>query len=130
MVVIALWLKTKIECVQPRMGSYRQKTCPTCGVTHNKRGPYCSRSCGNSRTFTHKARKNLSEKITTRWSTTGTNEDRERVALVGKLQLKKMHNKDDEDLQQMTLDDFMVEPVVVKLPNNQFVQDGDLWTED
>jgi len=41
-----------------------------------------------------------------------------------------MHNKDDEDLQQMTLDDFMVEPVVVKLPNNQFVQDGDLWTED
>ena len=25
------------------------KTCPKCGITHKKRGPFCSQSCGNSR---------------------------------------------------------------------------------
>ncbi len=29
-----------------------QKTCPSCSTIHSKRGPYCSRSCGNSRTYT------------------------------------------------------------------------------
>lgn len=29
-----------------------EKTCPRCGVTHKKRGPYCSRSCGNVREHT------------------------------------------------------------------------------
>ena len=32
-------------------GVYRKKNCPTCGTEHRKRGQYCSRSCGNSRTF-------------------------------------------------------------------------------
>ena len=31
---------------------YRLKECPTCGAEHRKRGPYCSRSCGNHRTYT------------------------------------------------------------------------------
>lgn len=26
-------------------GIYRKKICPTCGVEHRRRGPYCSRSC-------------------------------------------------------------------------------------
>ena len=26
-------------------GVYRQKQCPTCGITHRRRGPYCSRTC-------------------------------------------------------------------------------------
>jgi hypothetical protein len=51
------------------------------------------------------------------------------VSSQGKLQLKKIHNKGDEDLQQMTLDDFMVEPVVDDLKNGQFRAGGDLWTE-
>jgi len=28
---------------------YKTKNCPKCGISHNKRGPYCSRSCGNGR---------------------------------------------------------------------------------
>lgn len=28
------------------------KECPQCGAEHRKRGPYCSRSCGNKRTYT------------------------------------------------------------------------------
>lgn len=29
-----------------------EKICPKCGTNHNKRGPYCSRSCGNGRAWT------------------------------------------------------------------------------
>lgn len=29
-----------------------EKKCPRCGVAHRKRGPYCSRSCGNVREHT------------------------------------------------------------------------------
>ena len=46
------------------MGQYREKTCPHCGTIHRKKGPYCSRSCGNHRTYTVKQRKQKSEKQT------------------------------------------------------------------
>jgi hypothetical protein len=41
-----------------------QKSCPSCNAIHSKRGPYCSRSCGNSRTYTpeQKLQKSLSHK--------------------------------------------------------------------
>jgi endogenous inhibitor of DNA gyrase (YacG/DUF329 family) len=35
-------------------GVYRQKQCPTCGITHRRRGPYCSRSCA-AKDRTHSA---------------------------------------------------------------------------
>jgi hypothetical protein len=57
------------------------------------------------------------------------NEQREKIGAQGKLQLKKIHNKDDADLQSLTLDDFMVEPIVDDLENGQFRAGGDLWTE-
>ena len=28
-------------------GVYREKTCPKCGKTHRKKGPYCSQSCAS-----------------------------------------------------------------------------------
>jgi uncharacterized Zn finger protein (UPF0148 family) len=28
-------------------GIYREKTCPSCGVTHRKRGNFCGISCAN-----------------------------------------------------------------------------------
>lgn len=52
---------------------------------------------------------------------------RDRIAAQGVLQMKKRFNKADEDLQAMTLDDFMLEPAIAKLESNQFVSDGDLW---
>ena len=111
------------------MGQYRQKTCPKCGVTHRKKGDYCSRSCGNHRSFTPKARANLSSKLTNLWQTPEIAERRDHMSSHGKLYVKKMHKPDDEDLQAMTLDDFMIEPQVKELPDNQFVAGGDLWTE-
>ena len=41
-----------------------QKTCPRCGVTHTKRGPYCSRSCGNVREHTEEDKAIRSVKLT------------------------------------------------------------------
>jgi hypothetical protein len=42
----------------------------------------------------------------------------------------KARNSHDPDAASLTLEDFFLEPVVRELPDNQFVQDGDLWTED
>jgi hypothetical protein len=45
------------------------------------------------------------------------------------LERKKQTNRADEDLQSLTLDDFMIEPMVDDLPSGQFRAGGDLWTE-
>jgi hypothetical protein len=57
------------------------------------------------------------------------NEQRDKISAQGKLQLKKINNKSDEDLQEMTLDDFMVDPQIDDMPQGQFRAGGDLWTE-
>ena len=41
-----------------------QKTCPTCSITHTKRGPYCSRSCGNIRVHSEEDKAIRSQKLT------------------------------------------------------------------
>jgi predicted amidophosphoribosyltransferase len=111
------------------MGQYRQKTCPTCRVTHRKKGDYCSRSCGNHRVHTPKARANLSSKLINHWQTNDMHVRRDQASAAGKLGIRQYRNRDDADLQAMTLDDFMIEPQVKELPDNQFVAGGDLWTE-
>jgi hypothetical protein len=40
-----------------------QKTCPRCNTIHNKRGPYCSRSCGNVREHTEEDKSIRSQKL-------------------------------------------------------------------
>ncbi len=40
-----------------------QKNCPRCGTTHTKRGPYCSRSCGNVREHTVEDKKIRQQKL-------------------------------------------------------------------
>lgn len=41
-----------------------QKTCPRCGTTHKKRGPYCSMSCANVRVHSEEDKKIRSQKLT------------------------------------------------------------------
>jgi endogenous inhibitor of DNA gyrase (YacG/DUF329 family) len=41
-----------------------QKNCPTCKTTHIKRGPYCSRSCGNIRVHSEEDKAIRSQKLT------------------------------------------------------------------
>jgi len=53
-------LGNRYLCVTEMAGIYRKKNCPTCGTEHRKRGQYCSRSCGNKRTFDDTYRDKLS----------------------------------------------------------------------
>jgi hypothetical protein len=95
---------------------YREKVCPQCGIKHNKRGPYCSRSCGNKKKHTEETKQLLSKRQT-EWLTSGT--DKAEVAKHN--YLSKRENGDPDPIAPITRRD--------NLENNQFVQDGDIWTE-
>jgi len=112
------------------MGSYKEKNCPTCGTVHRKQGLYCSRSCGNSRHHSAKHKEHLSKKQSEHMTSPAAAEQvayhTERI----RLDAKKRLNKGDADLQEMTYEDVYVPPVTPKpIGFDQFVQDGDLWTE-
>ena len=92
--------------------TYREKTCPTCNKTHKKRGPYCSRSCGNHRVWTKEQKEVFAEKKREWLLSDNDKAEVERWRI----------NASEED--------EPVAPVVEKpLNNGQFVQDGDLWNE-
>jgi hypothetical protein len=89
---------------------YKTKICPTCGKEHKKRGPYCSRSCGNHRTFTDAQKAVLAVKLKEKVETDYDFREKAMAAI-----------KPDIPIPPLS------EPI---LGTNQFVQDGDLWTMD
>ena len=93
--------------------AYKEKECPTCGENHNKRGPYCSRSCGNSRIHSEEHKQLLSLKQS-KYMNSG-NDAAEQVK----------YNLNHGDEPELALPGK--EP---PLKRGQFVQDGDLWTVD
>lgn len=112
------------------MSRYKAKQCPTCGTIHKKQGKFCSRSCGNSRVMTYADRKARSDAMKQYLDTPEGLEKRDQgkdSLVVAKIKAKNTH---DPDAAELTLDDFFLEPVVKTLPDGQFVQDGDLWTEN
>ena len=96
--------------------AYKEKECRKCGVKHNKRGEYCSRSCGNSRPLTAEQKQKIGQKKSA-WLTGGSDE-----AEVAKHNFTSLRNNAEP------------EPIApmkpIDLGNGQFVQDGDLWTTD
>lgn len=51
-------------------GVYKEKSCPTCGTKHRKKGPYCSLSCSNSnREVSDNVRNNM-RKVATEYNQT------------------------------------------------------------
>ena len=93
---------------------YKSKTCPKCNAVHNKRGEFCSRSCGNTRKHKPETKALLSQKQT-EWLTSG--DDRAEVAV---------HNFVSQGINR-TPDP--VAPVRDNIGRGRFVQDGDLWEE-
>ena len=95
--------------------AYKEKTCPKCNTLHNKRGPYCSRSCGNKRKHTKKHKEAVAESKR-EWHRTS-----EVAAVVAHNFTALRINAPDEPV-----------PPIVPIPinNDQFIADGDLWTED
>jgi endogenous inhibitor of DNA gyrase (YacG/DUF329 family) len=91
--------------------SYREKECPTCGTKHRKRGPYCSRSCGNRRKWTKEQKEVFAEKK--REYLYNTDE--------GEVERWQIHASEED------------EPIAPRqrqeLEFGQFIEDGDLWEE-
>ena len=92
---------------------YKQKECPACGVKHNKRGQFCSRSCGNSRAMPDYQKESMAA-TKREWHATS-----DTAAVSAYNFTSKGANKPSEP-----------PPVPSRLPldSNQFVADGDLWT--
>lgn len=99
-----------------RAMSYREKTCPKCGTKHNKRGEYCSRSCGNSRPMPKHQRESMSESKK-KWHA-----ESDVAAVVAHNYVSKRINGDPEPIAPVRSERI--------LDQNQFVEDGDLWTFD
>jgi hypothetical protein len=102
-------------CSQRFEVAYKEKICPKCGVKHNKRGEFCSRTCGNQKKHTESAKRKIS-KGKSAWLLSGTDEaEAEKHNFISK-----GINKTPEP----------VPPVVHKsIGENQFIAGGDLWTE-
>jgi predicted amidophosphoribosyltransferase len=95
--------------------AYKEKTCPKCQTKHNKRGEYCSRSCGNQKKHTEETKQKIAD-AQRAYLTSGTDE-----AEVAKHNFISKRNNAEPD---------PIAPITKKpIESNQFVQDGDLWTE-
>jgi hypothetical protein len=95
--------------------AYKEKTCPKCNTKHTKRGEFCSRSCGNSRKQTEEQKRKIGAKRS-EWLNSGTDE----AEVAKHAYISKRNNGDDEPVPPQ---------VHSRLESNQFVDDGDLWTE-
>lgn len=94
--------------------AYKTKKCAKCGNEHNKRGEFCSRSCGNSRKPTRAHKEKVAE-AKREWHATS-----DIAAVVAHNFTNKGNGGTPEPIAPMKSNN---------LDNNQFISDGDLWTE-
>jgi hypothetical protein len=94
--------------------AYKEKECRKCGVKHNKRGEYCSRSCGNQKKHSQHTKLAIATTQSLRMKSDDPVAEEQRYALA------KVNGAIDP----------VSPPSVKPLQSNQFVQDGDLWTAD
>jgi hypothetical protein len=94
--------------------AYKEKTCPTCGVTHKKRGAYCSRSCGNTRPMSDAQKESIAA-AKREWHATS-----ETAEIAAHNFISQGKNKDPDPIPPQKPIDLGV---------GRFVQDGDLWEE-
>ena len=93
---------------------YKSKTCPKCAVVHNKRGEFCSRSCGNQKKHTPETKKKIGE-AKSAWLTSGDEKAEAQVH-----SFTSLGNNQTPD---------PVAPIRDNIGGGRFVQDGDLWEE-
>ena len=92
-----------------RQRKYPEKTCPTCGKLFAKQGKYCCRACGNSRVFTATYKAKISRGVRKKMA----DDPEHKQAAIARL-----------------LPDIPIPPQIESpLGLDQFVSDGDLWTE-
>jgi endogenous inhibitor of DNA gyrase (YacG/DUF329 family) len=82
---------------------YKQKTCPRCNTVHNKRGPFCSRSCGNVREHTEEDKKIRRKKLLE------YNQTPEGIATQEKSRRQMIAYNKGEEYNSVSADDFAVD---------------------
>ena len=95
--------------------AYKEKECPKCGSKHNKRGEFCSRSCGNTRKHKPETKKKIGA-AKSAWLTSGDERAEAEVHNFTSLGA----NKTPEPVAPMVSRD---------VGHKRFVEDGDLWEE-
>ncbi len=93
--------------------AYKEKTCPKCGTKHTKRGVFCSRSCGNQKSHREETKIAIAQAQMIRMNSDDPVAEEQRHVLA------KINGSLDP----------VAPPKVKQISQNQFVQDGDLWTE-
>jgi hypothetical protein len=94
--------------------AYKEKTCPKCGVTHKKRGEFCSRSCGNARAMPEYQKESIAA-AKREWHATS-----DTAAVAAHNYTSKGLNKDPDPVAPMVARDAGF---------GRFVEDGDIWEE-
>ena len=74
------------------------KTCPKCGIEHNKKGIYCSRHCANSRKWTSEQNSNRSQKLKGRVLGSEIKDKEKWKENIRKTRLEKYNNTPFEEL--------------------------------
>jgi hypothetical protein len=120
-----------MEWKKNKKDRYKPHACPRCGVVHTKQGPYCSRSCGNVREMTevHVAKITQSNIATAIQPRESLREKDNELSEYGRLLDINRYVKPDEvrlRLDDMYMGIFTPPPI----GDNQFVEDGDIWTEN
>lgn len=109
-------------------GVYREKNCPTCGIAHKKRGPYCSRSCGNIREHTQETKEILREKTAEYYNSP------EGIATRKKLSEKATAMNTDTPYDMLSPDDYAIDipdvSQVRTMKPNEFSDGHDIWFTD
>lgn len=109
-------------------GVYREKLCPTCGISHRKRGPYCSRSCGNIREHTEETKEKLRESRKEYYETP------EGIATRSMISRRNSAMNQGLPFDTPSPDDFAIEiPDVSQirtLDSNEFSDGYDIWRSD
>lgn len=106
-------LNIGLVCLQRQRMAYKEKTCPKCGDKHNKRGEFCSRSCGNTRKHKHLTKLAIATTQSIRMRSDDPVAEEQRYALA------KVNGALDP----------VSPPTITPVGTNQFISDGDLWTE-
>lgn len=109
-------------------GVYREKICPTCKISHKKRGPYCSRSCGNIRVHSEETKEKLSAMRKEYFNTPEGIADR---ALKSKQTTARNMNIPYDAL---STEDFAIDIPDIShihtIAHNEFIDGRDIWIVD
>ena len=95
--------------------AYKTKICPKCKAEHNKRGEFCSRSCGNSRRQTPEQRQKIADANRAR-----INDGSDESEIRKHNYISKRNYAEPEPVPPQ---------IHTPLGNRQFIADGDLWEE-